>query len=72
MILSAISMIFSAACDELRHIQWVPLSEARGYPLPFITELVLAEVEEIAKGRKDAPIPFFNHGASGGSFVPIP
>ncbi|MEM8591811.1 MAG: NUDIX domain-containing protein [Pseudomonadota bacterium] len=35
---------FSNASDELSHLQWVPLSEARSLDLPFITEVVLAEV----------------------------
>ena len=30
--------------DELSRLQWVPVSEARDFDLPFITELVLAEL----------------------------
>jgi 8-oxo-dGTP pyrophosphatase MutT (NUDIX family) len=36
---------FSAACEELSHLQWVPLAEVRRHDLPFITEVVLAEIE---------------------------
>lgn len=36
---------FSAAEDELSHLHWVPLAEARALDLPFITEVVLAEIE---------------------------
>jgi 8-oxo-dGTP pyrophosphatase MutT (NUDIX family) len=35
---------FSRACDELSHLHWVALSEARALNLPFITEVVLGEV----------------------------
>ena len=35
---------FSRASDELSHLHWVPVSDARRYDLPFITQLVLAEV----------------------------
>lgn len=34
---------FSAASDELSHLHWVPLNEARNLNLPFITEVVLGE-----------------------------
>lgn len=39
---------FSRACDELSHLHWVPLTEARALNLPFITEVVLAEVAELS------------------------
>lgn len=35
---------FSQASDELSHLQWIPLSKVRSFDLPFITEVVLAEV----------------------------
>jgi len=35
---------FSRASDELSHLQWVPLGRARELDLPFITEVVLAEI----------------------------
>lgn len=44
---------FTHASDELSHLQWVKLSEARQFDLPFITEVVLAEVA----GRVDDPTP---------------
>lgn len=53
---------FSQACDELSHLQWIPLTEARSFDLPFITEVVLAEVA--ANARHDAPpksVPFFRN-----------
>lgn len=36
---------FSAAEDELKHLHWVRLSEVRTLNLPFITRLVLGELE---------------------------
>ena len=53
---------FEAACDELSHLQWVPLTEARSFDMPFITEVVLAEVE--ARARDLAPpesVPYFKN-----------
>ena len=35
---------FSKASDELSHLQWVRVSEARKFNLPFITEVVIAEL----------------------------
>lgn len=62
---------FSAACDELSHLHWVPLSEALALDLPFITEVVLAEIAERVAAAGDGPItppdtvPFFdNRGPS--------
>ena len=54
---------FSRASDELSHLHWVPLAEARRLDLPFITEVVLGEV---ASGLdRDGPppsgVPFFDN-----------
>ncbi len=49
---------FSRACDELSHLHWVPLSQARALDLPFITEVVLAELSDLIAGlAPDAPLP---------------
>lgn len=49
---------FGRACDELSHLHWVPLAEARALDLPFITEVVLSELSElIADLPVDAPLP---------------
>lgn len=63
---------FSRACDELSHLHWVPLGQARQLDLPFITEVVLAELAELvgaAQPERRLPcpstVPFFdNRGAS--------
>ena len=56
---------FSAADDELSHLHWVPLAKARALDLPFVTEVVLAEIAQIAaSGRQPDSVPFFdNRGA---------
>ncbi|VDS09940.1 NUDIX domain protein [Paracoccus haematequi] len=49
---------FSRACDELSHLHWVPLPQARALDLPFITEVVLAELSGLIAGLpQDAPLP---------------
>ncbi len=55
----------SAASDELSHLHWIALADARGLDLPFITEIVLAEVAEIvAAGGRPASVPFFDNSGS--------
>ncbi|RMD94207.1 MAG: NUDIX hydrolase [Alphaproteobacteria bacterium] len=53
---------FSRASDELSHMQWIPIEEVRNFHLPFITEVVLAEVAA-ALPRIDPPdtVPFFRN-----------
>lgn len=53
---------FSHASDELRHLHWVPLTQARALNLPFITEVVLAEVEALATtNTPPESVPFFDN-----------
>ncbi|SES38426.1 8-oxo-dGTP pyrophosphatase MutT, NUDIX family [Tranquillimonas rosea] len=53
---------FSAASDELAHLAWVPIAEARELDLPFITAVVLAEVAARLPAL-DPPesVPFFRN-----------
>ena len=53
---------FSAASDELGFLQWVPLAQTRAFDLPFVTEIVLAEVAALLP-RITAPpsVPFFDN-----------
>lgn len=68
---------FSGACDELSHLHWVPLTEARALDLPFITEVVLAEIEALiaaADGGKLVPpatVPFFDNRGADPRFVQL-
>ncbi len=53
---------FAAACDELSHLQWVPLTRARSFDMPFITEVVLAEVEARARDlNAPSSVPYFKN-----------
>ncbi|KEP69806.1 DNA mismatch repair protein MutT [Thioclava dalianensis] len=66
---------FSRACDELSHLQWVPLSEARALNLPFITEVVLAEISALLRpGQPISPpasVPFFDNRGPASRFLAI-
>ena len=53
---------FDGAHDELSHLQWIPVDQVRKFDLPFITEVVLAEIA--ARARDLSPpsnVPFFNN-----------
>ena len=52
---------FSAASDELSHLHWIGTGAARALDLPFITEVVLAEVAAILWGVPDQGVPFFDN-----------
>ena len=59
---------FSDASDELSHLHWVPVPEARALNLPFITEVVLAELAAYlaplppgADLPPPASVPFFDN-----------
>ncbi|MFK7943322.1 MAG: DNA mismatch repair protein MutT [Paracoccaceae bacterium] len=60
---------FSLACDELSHLSWLTLADARKLDLPFITGVVLAEIEARLAGLgQPRPIPFF-YTQDGKSFI---
>ncbi|UWQ21155.1 NUDIX hydrolase [Jannaschia sp. W003] len=59
---------FGAAEDELAHLHWVPLREARALDMPFITEVVLAEVAAIREGRAAPGVPFFDNRGETSAF----
>jgi len=52
---------FSGASDELSHLQWVPLDEARTLNLPFITSIVLGELAALREIGPPASVPFFKN-----------
>lgn len=52
---------FTDASDELGHLHWIGLTEARALDLPFITEVVLAEVAAALAGAPDLGVPFFDN-----------
>lgn len=53
---------FSAATDELSHLQWVPLDAARSFDLPAITEIVLAEIAwRLTEDGPPPSVPFLRN-----------
>ncbi len=52
---------FSGAEDELSHLHWVSLDETRTLDLPFITEIVLAELRALLAGHEQPGVPFFDN-----------
>ncbi|WP_018001255.1 NUDIX domain-containing protein [Paracoccus sp. N5] len=68
---------FAGACDELSHLHWVPLAEARALDLPFITEVVLAELAGIIARAGGGPlrapesVPFFDNRDANPRFMRI-
>ena len=60
---------FSNASDELDHLQWIPLSKTREFDLPFVTEVVLAEVQARLSNPEQAhTVPFFSHAGGRSEF----
>lgn len=61
---------FSTAEDELSHLQWIPLKKAREFDLPFITEVVLAEIGGRLNDRTPPQsVPFFKNNDEEGLFI---
>jgi 8-oxo-dGTP pyrophosphatase MutT (NUDIX family) len=52
---------FSAASDELSHLHWIALAQTRSLDLPFITEVVLAEVAAHLASAPSTGVPFFDN-----------
>jgi len=59
---------FSKATDELSHLHWIALSEARGLDLPFVTEVVLAEAEAVLKAGQIDSVPYFDNSGADSVF----
>jgi 8-oxo-dGTP pyrophosphatase MutT (NUDIX family) len=52
----------AGASGELSQLRWLPLSQTRSLDLPFITEVVLAEVAALALDDAPLPpVPFFDN-----------
>jgi 8-oxo-dGTP pyrophosphatase MutT (NUDIX family) len=52
---------FTNAEDELSHLHWVPLADARALDLPFITEVVLAEITARLNNGASDTVPYFRN-----------
>lgn len=55
---------FSDASGELSHLHWIGLQQARALDLPFITEVVLAEVTALIAGQDQPGVPFFDNSGN--------
>jgi 8-oxo-dGTP pyrophosphatase MutT (NUDIX family) len=62
---------FGGASDELSHLHWIGLSAARALDLPFITEVVIAEVAALLAGQDQPGVPFFDNSGSTPAFCRI-
>ncbi|PPB80210.1 8-oxo-dGTP pyrophosphatase MutT (NUDIX family) [Albidovulum inexpectatum] len=63
---------FSRACDELSALAWVPLARARDLDLPFITEVVLAEIRaHLSRETQPGSVPFFDNSDAESRFIRI-
>jgi 8-oxo-dGTP pyrophosphatase MutT (NUDIX family) len=61
---------FSAASDELSHLQWVSLTDVRSFDMPFITEVVLSEIEARATDlTPPESVPYFRNNDEESLFV---
>ena len=61
---------FTHASDELSHLQWIRLADVRGFDLPFITEVVLAEVSaRLADPSPPASVPYFRNNDEASHFL---
>ncbi len=63
---------FTHASDELSHLQWVKIRQAREFDLPFITEVVLAEIAARATDtRPPETVPFFLNNEEASLFLQL-
>jgi len=61
---------FSRASDELSHLQWIRLGEARKFDLPFITEVVLAEIAgRVTSAAPPDSVPYFRNNDEASLFL---
>ena len=61
---------FSAASDELSHLQWVSLTDVRSFDMPFITEVVLSEIEARATDPEPpTSVPYFRNNDEESLFI---
>lgn len=58
---------FAEASGELSHLQWLSLPQARALDLPFITQIILAEIQH--SSDHDAGVPFFDNSGETPQFL---
>lgn len=60
---------FSQASEELSHLQWIPIEQAAKFDLPFITQIVLAELAaNLDTLHAPAAVPFYDNRIKPGQF----
>lgn len=57
---------------ELSHLAWIPLSDTRRLDLPFITEVILAELRSDSLKDGTAAVPFYDSRGDRAEFRTIP
>lgn len=63
---------FSNACDELSHLSWIPLTKVREFDLPFITQVVLAQVmRDNDPMTPPKTVPFYKNDDEDNLFVQL-
>lgn len=61
---------FTHACDELSHLQWIALDDVRHFDLPFITQVVMAEVSKLIRTNSSPKtVPFFRNNDESSEFL---
>jgi 8-oxo-dGTP pyrophosphatase MutT (NUDIX family) len=61
---------FTHASDELSHLQWIKLGDARKFDLPFITEVVLAEIAgRVTDATAPESVPYFRNNDEASLFM---
>ncbi len=61
---------FTHASDELSHLQWIKLGDARKFDLPFITEVVLAEIAgRVTETSAPESVPYFRNNDEASLFL---
>ncbi len=61
---------FTRASDELSHLQWIRLRDARRFDLPFITEVVLAEIAaRVTDFAAPGAVPYFRNNDEASLFL---
>ena len=61
---------FTHASDELSHLQWIRLDDARQFDLPFITEVVLAEIaDRVTDASAPDSVPYFRNNDEASLFL---
>ncbi|WP_299724637.1 NUDIX hydrolase [uncultured Tateyamaria sp.] len=61
---------FTAASDELSHLQWIALDAVRSFDMPFITEVVLSEIAaRVHDPAPPASVPYFKNNEEESLFL---